>query len=170
MITAILIIILILNLAVLITFGAMVWGGAPYVPSRSTSVEKMMTLANIQAGEKAADLGSGDGRVVIAMAQQGAEAHGFENNPVLVFVARRNIRKAGLTGKAFIHWKNFWNADFSNFNVISVYAMPYIMGRLHRKMKREMKHGSRIISNAFEFKHEIPIKKEKGVYLYEISK
>lgn len=169
MITTILIIVLILNILVLITFGAMVWG-APYVPSRTTSVAKMMALANIQPGEKAADLGSGDGRVVIAMAQQGAEAHGFENNPVLVFVAQRNIKKAGLAGKAFIHWKNFWRADFSKFNVISVYAMPYIMGRLHRKMKEEMAHGSRIISNAFEFKNETPIKKDKGVYLYEITK
>ncbi len=168
MTTTVLIIVLIINVLVLITFGAMVWGGAPYVPSRTSSVEKMILLGDIQPGEKTADLGSGDGRVVIAMAECGAEAHGFENNPVLVLVARRNIRKAGLTGKAFIHWKNFWNADFANFDVISVYAMPYIMGRLYRKIKKEMRPGSRIVSNAFEFKHETPVKKDKGIYLYQL--
>ncbi len=167
MITTILIIVLTLNILVLVTFGAMVWG-APYVPSQSASVEKMMAIAEIKPGEKTADLGSGDGRVVIAMAQRGAEAHGFENNPVLVLVARRNIRKAGLSGKAFIHWKNFWHADFSQFDAMSVYAMPYIMGRLYRKMKHEMRPGSRIISNAFEFKNETPLKKEKGIYLYTL--
>lgn len=163
--TIILTLILILNLIVLITFLAMVWG-APYVPSRHATVERMMDLAEIRPGDKTVDLGSGDGRIVIAMAQRGAEAHGYDNNPFLVFLARRRIRQAGLSKQAFIHWGNFWKVNYTPYDIVSVYAMPYIMKRLFRKLKRELRPGAKIISNAFAFPNEKPAKKEKGIYLY----
>lgn len=161
-------IILILNILVLVTFAAMFWG-APYVPSHNETVKRMMHLANIQPGQKTVDLGSGDGRVVIAMAQQGAEAYGYDNNPFLVYLARRNIRRAGLTNKAFVYWGNFWKVDYRPFDLVTVYAMPYIMGRLYKKLKKELRPGSRILSNAFAFPHQEPIKKDRALYLYEIS-
>ena len=85
--------------------------GAIYDPSSYEETRLMADLAEIAPGEKAADLGSGDGRVLIALAQRGAEAHGYEVNPVLVAIARRNIRSQGLQGKAFVHWGNFWRQE-----------------------------------------------------------
>ncbi len=166
-ITILLIVILILNLGVLITFFAM-FSGAPYVPSQNSSVEKMMDLAEIKPGQKSVDLGSGDGRVVIAMAKRGAEAHGYDNNPLLVLLARRNVRRAGLAGKAFIHWGSFWKVDYAQFDIVAVYAMPYVMGRLYRKLKKALKPGSKIVSNAFVFPKITPTKTFKGVYLYQV--
>ena len=161
-------VILVLNILVLVTFAAMFWG-APYVPSKNETVVRMMKLANIKPGQKTVDLGSGDGRVVIAMAQQGAEAHGYDNNPFLVYLARRNIRRAGLTHKAFIHWRNFWKVDYSPFDLVTVYAMPYIMGRLYKKLKKGLKPGANILSNAFIFPEQTPIKEDRSLYLYKIT-
>jgi Xaa-Pro aminopeptidase len=62
--------------------------GAPFVLTGSRTVKTMTALANIQPGEKAADLGSGDGRILIAIARAGAEAHGYEINPFLVLWSR----------------------------------------------------------------------------------
>lgn len=159
--------VVIINIIVITTF-VMMFSGAPYVPSKNTSVERMMELANIKKGDKTADLGSGDGRIVIAMAQHGAEAHGYDNNPVLVWVARRNIRRAGMSDTAFIHWKSFWKIKYDTFDTVTVYAMPYIMNRLYRKLKKELKPGSKIISNAFAFPNQEPLKKDHGVYLYKV--
>ena len=78
--------------------------GAIYDPSSRAEADVMARIAEVRPGEKAADLGSGDGRVVCALARAGAEAHGYEINPVLVLISRRNIRREGLAGRAFIHW------------------------------------------------------------------
>ena len=141
--------------------------GAIYVPTKPEIVEKMIKFADIKAGDKAADLGSGDGRLIIALAKAGAEAHGYEISPFLVRLAKKNIIKAELENKAFIHWKNLWNEDFSKFNIITIYGMGHMMKKLEFKLKKELKPGSRIISNAFTFPTWQPSKKEKNVYLYE---
>src|SRR5208337_3945742 len=91
--------------------------GAVYVPSTREKALLIARLSGAGPGERAVDLGSGDGRIVIALARQGAEAHGFEVNPVLVLISLRNIRRAGFHGRAFIHWKSFWRADLSRFDV-----------------------------------------------------
>lgn len=93
--------IIISSLVLLALFGTLVvivWSffNAPYAPSVKNRLDAMLDLANIQPGDKAVDLGSGDGRVVIAMAQAGAEAHGYEINPWLVLWSRYAIRRAGL--------------------------------------------------------------------------
>jgi len=163
-----LIILLILNIVILMGFILMFWG-APYVPSRNTSVENMMKMGSIGPGQKVADLGSGDGRVVIAMAQRGAQAHGYENDPLLVLIARNRIRRAGLAGKAFIHWKNLWKIDVSSFDTITIYGIPYMMKPLKEKLQKEMHPGSKIVSNAFPFPKWVPDAKSEGIYLYHIA-
>lgn len=163
-----LIVLLVINITILVGFILMFWG-APYVPSRNASVENMMKLGGIGPGQKVADLGSGDGRIIIAMARRGAQAHGYDNDPLLVLLARRNIRRAGLTGKAFVHWKNLWKTDLSGFDAITVYGIPYMMKPLKDKLQKEMKSGSKVISNAFPFPNWHPDAKHEGVYLYQIT-
>lgn len=143
----------------------MFWG-AIYAPTSWTKIKKIIKMANIKPGEKAADLGAGDGRLVIALAKAGAQVHGYEINPLLVRLARKNIRKEKLTDKAFIHWGSFWREDFSNFDVITVYGMNHVMWKLEKKLKKKLKMGARIVSNAFEFPSWQPAKTEEGIYLY----
>jgi ribosomal protein L11 methylase PrmA len=111
----------------------------------------MAELSGAAVGERAADLGSGDGRIVIALARRGAEAHGFEVNPILVLVSRRNVRRAGLQGRAIIHWKNFWRADLSRFQALTIFQGSAVMRRLEAKVKRELAPGARVISDCWGF-------------------
>lgn len=140
--------------------------GAFFAKSRQKEAEKMILFSRIKPGEKVVDLGSGDGSLVIAMAQEGAEAHGYEINPFLVWLSRKNIKNKGLEGKAFIHLKNFWLVDFSEFNAVTVYGISYIMKRLEGKLQKELKPGSRVVSNYFTFPGWQHQKKEDNVYLY----
>ncbi|MDP3685405.1 MAG: methyltransferase domain-containing protein [bacterium] len=128
----------------------LLWG-APYVPSKPAQIRAMLDLTNVRPGEQVADLGSGDGRVVIAFARAGAEAHGYEINPLLVWRARRRIRAAGLAGKAFVYWQSLWRADVRTADVVTVFGVRHIMGRLERKLRRELKPGARVVSNGYQF-------------------
>ena len=143
--------------------------GAIYDPSSPVQTSLMVDLADVRPGEKAADLGSGDGRVLIALAGRGAEAHGYEVNPVLVLLSRRNIRRAGLEGKAFVHWRSFWRADLSPFTLITVFQVDFVMGRLETKLKRELPDGARIVSHHWRFLDWPPEKMRGDMYLYRVG-
>lgn len=140
--------------------------GAVYVPSSYAKVEKMIKLAGPKTGEVAVDLGSGDGRIVIALAKAGAIAHGYEINPFLVWWSRYKIQRLGLTDRAFIHWQNFWKVDLSKADVVVVYGINYIMRSLEKKLKKELKTGARVISYAFPFPSWNHKHKEAGIFLY----
>ncbi len=143
--------------------------GAPFVPSHYKIVEEMVSLANIKRGMKVADLGSGDGRIVIALAEAGAEVHGYEINPILVWWARRNIRRKKLSSKAFIHWGSFWRYNLASFDVITVFGINHIMKSLEKKLKRELKKNARVVSNVFTFPNWPHSQKIGRVYIYERS-
>jgi len=139
----------------------------PFVPSSEERLKIMVALAAVLPGQKVADLGAGDGRVVIALAKEGAEAHGFEIEAKLVAQARTKIRQKGLKDKAFIHQGDFFEADLSDFEVLTIYGITSIMGPLEKKLRSELKPGARVISNFFTFptwEHE---EKVGDVYVYK---
>jgi ribosomal protein L11 methylase PrmA len=127
----------------------------------------MIKLAKIKKGDKAVDLGSGDGRIVIALAKAGAEAHGYEINPFLVWYSRYKIKKAGLKGKAFIHRKSFWKINFKQFDVIMMFQFHTIMDKLKKKLKKELKPKARVVSYYWKFPKWKPNKKIDNIYLYK---
>ncbi len=138
----------------------------PFVPSSEERLKIMVALAAVLPGQKVADLGAGDGRVVIALAKEGAEAHGFEIDSKLVAQARANIRKEGLQDKAFVHQEDFFKADLSDFEVLTIYGITSIMGPLEEKLRAELKPGTRVISNFFTFPTWGHEEKVGEVYLY----
>lgn len=158
---------LVAALLALIFIWPVLYRGAPFVATPSATVQKMIRLADIKPGEKAVDLGSGDGRLAIALAKAGAEAHGYEVNPLLVFWSRRKIKRAGLKKRAFIHWRSFWNEDLSSFDVVVLYGVSLMMRRLEKKLEGEVKDGTRVVSYAFDFPDWEPEKKENGIYFYQ---
>lgn len=157
----------ILVLVFLVCLLPVVFGGAPFVASQTKTIGKMLDLARVKAGEKAADLGAGDGRLVIALARAGAEAHGYEINPFLVWRARKKVRQAGLDSVAFIHWGNLWQQNLSRFDVVLVYGLTPMMKKLERKLRYELKPGGRVISESFPFPTWPPLKQEDHLYLYQ---
>ena len=144
--------------------------GAIYDPSSWAEAESMARLAEVRPGEKAADLGSGDGRVVIALARQGAIAHGYEINPILVMVSRRNIRREQLDGRAFIHWGNFWRKRLSGYTLITTFQVGFVMGRLEAKLTRELPPGARIVSHYWRFPGLRPEQSQGNIYRYRVER
>jgi cyclopropane fatty-acyl-phospholipid synthase-like methyltransferase len=142
--------------------------GPPYVPIDEKALKKTMEFLEVRSGEKYADLGSGDGRTLIAIAEAGGEAHGYEFNPLLVAWSRRKIRKAGLSHLVFVHSKNFWRVNVSHFSGIVVFGANHIMERLEKKLTTELRPGSRIASHVFKFPNLKPKGHEDGVYFYEV--
>ena len=140
--------------------------GAPFVPTHPRAVEHMLGFARPQAGERMADVGAGDGKIVIAFARAGVEAHGYEINPLLVALGRWRIRRAGLRGRATMHWQNFWQVDFSGFNIVTVYGIGHIMAPLEAKLGRELRAGARVVSNVFPFPNWKLEDEMDGVILY----
>ncbi len=143
------------------------FGGAPYVASGDQQISTMISLTDIKPGEKVLDLGAGDGRIVIALAKNGIESHGYEINPVLVWRGQKKIKALGLQNKAFMHAGNFWNKNLSGFDVIIIYGISFAMAGLERKLKKELKPGARVVCNYFHFPTWRPLKKEGTVYLYQ---
>lgn len=167
MTVAIIIFAFLLLLFALFLFLHLFFRGAPFAVTSPTNLKTIIELAKIKPGEKAVDLGAGDGRLVIALAQAGAETHGYEINPLLAWLARRNLQKAGLTKKAFIHRQNFWQVDLSQFDVITIFGIGYIMAPLAQKLKKELKPSARVISNGYPLP-TWPITRQIGeIYLYK---
>jgi 16S rRNA A1518/A1519 N6-dimethyltransferase RsmA/KsgA/DIM1 with predicted DNA glycosylase/AP lyase activity len=86
--------VLYLGYALLVFLIPIFFGGAVFAQTQQSSIHKIITLANPKPGQKAVDVGSGDGRLVIALAKSGVQAHGYEINPWLVLVSRLNIKKS----------------------------------------------------------------------------
>lgn len=144
--------------------------GAPYAPMRKSHLDNMIKVLKIKKGEKAVDIGAGDGRVVIALARAGAEAHGFEINPALVLWAKWNIRRAGLQKSAHVHLQNFITADFSSFDVFTTYLTQFGMRNVEKKLEKEAKSTARVAVDYFQLPTWKATKHEDTIYLYEVAK
>jgi len=119
-----------------------------WVPTPNSLVEKMLDLAKVTPQDYVMDLGSGDGRNVIAAAKRGARAHGVEYNPDMVELSRRNAAKEGVADKATFSQGDMFEADISQANVMALFLLPDNMRKLTPKFLA-MKPGSRIVANAF---------------------
>lgn len=143
-----------------------VFTGAPFLPTGKNFVAKMVTVAQVQPGDTFIDLGSGDGRVVLAAAKQGARAIGYEINPFLVWIARLRIRTNGLRDRAEIRWQSLWSADLRAANVVSIFGISGMMPRLEHKLDKELPEGARVVSYVFSLPTWKPVHHEEGVRLY----
>lgn len=138
----------------------------PFVPTAVYKVKTMVELADGVHGQTMVDLGSGDGRIPIAFAKKGIKAVGYEHNPDLVKKSLEKIKSEGLTSLITIHQSDFWEADISPFDIIVVFGMHSIMGRLEYMIQNQAKSGAKIISNVFHFPHLKFIKTKDDVHMY----
>lgn len=143
--------------------------GAIYINSPRQTVERMIAIADIAKGERIIDLGSGDGRVVIAASKKGAQATGIEIYEDLVIKSNKKIKALNLYKHAHVIKGNFWKHDLSGYDVVFIYGINYIMGRFEKKLQRELKPGSRVISAYFQFPHWKPVKEDGAVRMYVVG-
>jgi tRNA A58 N-methylase Trm61 len=146
--------------------------GAPFFPLDSKVIGRIMNLADLKKGEIFYDLGSGDGRLVIAAALRGAKAYGIEIDRFRAWYSRLRISLLGLKDKATIIQKNFFEVDLSEADVITSYLLQKTNDRLIPKLNKEVKKGARVLGIAFSFSGWQPTKIDKRgtkygpIYLY----
>ena len=119
-----------------------------WVPTPQALVERMLDMAKVTPKDMLIDLGSGDGRTVIAAAKRGLTAHGIEYNPDMVDLAKRNAAAAGVANRATFAKADLFESDFSKAQVITMFLLPSINMRLRPKLL-DMRPGTRIVTNSF---------------------
>ena len=120
-----------------------------WVPTPEALVEKMLDMAKVTKNDYVIDLGSGDGRNVIAAAKRGARALGVEFDATLIKVARRNAKAAGVEKRARFVQGDMYLADISRATVLALFLLPENLEVLKPKFAR-LKPGTRIVSNGYE--------------------
>lgn len=119
-----------------------------WVPTPDSLIEAMLDMAGVTPADYVMDLGSGDGRIVVAAAKRGARALGLEFNPDMVALSRRNAEKAGVSDKAKFEQADIFESDISKATVITMYLLPQLNLKL-RPTLLAMKPGTRVVSHAF---------------------
>ena len=117
-----------------------------WIPTPDDVVEKMLDMAQVKAGDRVVDLGSGDGKIAIAAARRGARARGIEYNPDMVALSRRNAQQAGV--KVDFQQGDIFKSDFRNADVVTLYLLPTLNEKL-RPILLEMTPGTRVTSHQF---------------------
>src|SRR3982751_4069046 len=119
-----------------------------WVPTRPALAEKMLDLAGITTRDFVIDLGSGDGRLVIAAAKRGARALGVEYEQEMVALARRNAAAAGVGDRAQFIQGDMFQADISKATALVLFLLPTNLNRLVPKFL-ELPAGTRIVNNTY---------------------
>jgi len=119
-----------------------------WVPTPDDLVTAMLDMAKVTPNDFLMDLGSGDGRIVIAAAKRGVRAEGIEYNPDMVELSKRNAENAGVSAKAHFRNADLFTVDLSQATVITMYLLPSLNMKL-RPMILDLKPGTRIVSHAF---------------------
>ena len=119
-----------------------------WVPTTPVLLEKMLDLAGVTPKDFVIDLGSGDGRMVIAAAKRGALALGVEYEPDMVALARKNAEEAGVADRAKFVQGDMYEADISKATVLALFLLPANLNRLVPKFL-ELQAGTRIVTNTY---------------------
>lgn len=146
-----------------------------WLPTLQELTDTMLNMTKVTASDYVIDLGSGDGRLVIAAAKRGATALGIEYNPQLVEFSRQAAAKEGVSEKAVFEEGDIFKSDFSKATVLTLFLEDKLNLALRPKILN-MKPGTRVVSNTFTMadwepdqtvKTELthPVNKKTGVFL-----
>ncbi len=140
-----------------------------YDPSTSGHVEAMLKLAGVTRNDVVYDLGSGDGRVVITAAKElGARGVGIDIDPALVRQAQENARREGVSDRVSFRNEDLFAADIHEATVVTLYLWPTVNLKLRPKLWKELKPGTRVVSNMHDMGDWAPDKtiKADGHFIY----
>ncbi len=118
----------------------------------------MLQAANLKSTDILYDLGSGDGRIVIAASYQGAKAYGIEIDPLKVLYSRIMIFLFGLKSRAKIIRSDFFKVNLKNADVVTLFLLHETNAKLRDKLKSELHSGAKIVSYAFSLQNWKPEK------------
>ncbi len=157
-------ILFVLGLVILISFGAVVFVGSPFVRTHKMPVQTALDMLSIKEGSHLLDLGSGDGAVLLAVAERGGNATGYEINPIMWLVSKWRTRD--YSQQITIYWKNMWTAPVNEQTEnVFIFLDARFLKRFDKKIDAT---GYDVLVASYSY--EIPGKKimqsEQGVHLY----
>ncbi|XP_006876960.1 PREDICTED: protein FAM173B [Chrysochloris asiatica] len=127
----------------------------PFVPATPRQLDNVVRMLRSRSGPLV-DIGSGDGRVVIAAAKEGFPAVGYELNPWLVWYSRYRAWREGVHESATFHRSDLWKVTFSQFSNVVIFGVPQMMLQLEKKLELELQDDARVIACRFPFPHWTP--------------
>ena len=131
----------------------------PYVPSPSSVVSDMLTLAEVGPKDFVIDLGSGDGRIVLTAAKVfGARGFGVDINEKLVKEANEAARVQGVADRASFTIQDLFKTDIRKATVLTMYLLPNTVNMLKDKLLSELNPGTRVLSHDYPLSGWVPEK------------
>lgn len=145
----------------------------PYKSTRREVVALMLEMGEVKPGDTVIDLGTGDGRILIAAAKErGATGLGVDLDPVLIRKASAAARKAGVADKVRFEAADLFETDLSSADVVTMYLLPEVNLRLRPQLFAQLKSGTRVVSHAFDMGDWKPEAKRRAggatVYMWRI--
>lgn len=157
---------LLIVLTISVLLGFVVFFGPPYVPTLRRNMESALDLLNLKSGETMLDLGSGDGRVLLAAAKRGANVVGIELSPLLVIISWLRTRR--YRKQVRIIWGNYFTTEWPRADAIFTFMIQRQMGELDDRIEEwRGKRAVRLASFAFPIPGKKPAATRNGVFLYE---
>lgn len=119
----------------------------PWDPTPMDAVAEMLRLADVNERDIVYDLGSGDGRIVIAAARDfGARGVGIDIDPELISESVQNAKAAGVTQRVRFREEDLFEADIQEATVVTLFLWPSLNLKLQPRLLKELKPGTRIVS------------------------
>ena|SRR5690554_1635839 len=145
----------------------------PFVPTDDRMVQAMLKLAAVDSHDVVYDLGSGDGRIVVAAAREhGAQAVGVEIDQERVEQAEAYAAQVGVDHLVSFIEYDLFHADFSPATVVTMYLLHGVNLELRPRLLEELQPGTRVVSHAFDMGDWKPDRKVSaggvGIFLWVI--
>ncbi len=160
-------ILFVFGLVILISFGAVVFVGSPFVRTHKVPVQTALDMLGIKRGSHLLDLGSGDGAILIAVAERGGSATGYELNPIMWLISKWRTRK--YSQQVTIYWKNMWSAPINEQTEnVFIFLDARFLKRFDKKID-SADCGVSVASYSYEIPGKKIVKTEQGIHLYRYS-
>ncbi|XP_030607149.1 ATP synthase subunit C lysine N-methyltransferase isoform X1 [Archocentrus centrarchus] len=127
----------------------------PFVPATATQVENVLRVLRARSGTLV-DIGSGDGRIVIAAAKHGFRASGFELNPWLVWYSCYRAWREGVHRSTSFHISDLWKVSFAQYSNVVIFGVPQMMEQLELKLASELPSTAKVVACRFPFPTWVP--------------
>ena len=159
-----------MDLTLIISFGillgcliALSWfagSDAPYIPTKMDHIRKILKLAGVKKGKKFYELGSGDGRVVIAASRLRAQSIGIEQSWIRVLYSRWKTYRQNdaIEGNCQFYHGNIFSRNYSDADIVYIFLLHKGVNKLEEKLKKELKKGSVAITQTYHFPSWKPFK------------
>jgi cyclopropane fatty-acyl-phospholipid synthase-like methyltransferase len=146
--------------------------GALYIPNHPKKINALLQFLNDKYGlnrfKKAIDMGSGDGRVLIKLAEKGVSSYGIEQNKILYKLSVKKIKEAKLEDLCKVYEGNYFDSGLSEYDLVIIFQTTHIMPKIGKKLEKELKPGAIVCSFDFPIPQFEKKTEYKGWYIYEI--